>query len=128
MNDVINNTAEMQVNAPGDQNKGDLQTTADVKAFETSVRKLIARKGSVEKMHAPRSIIGLRDKLDEQMLGVQKHLEGLSELGLSDDPLEAFEGMSELKRWRDYLKKLGETRKLLVDRASTLIKEEEVGH
>jgi len=55
-------------------------------------------------------------------VNVQRHIESLKKLGISDDPLEAFEGISEQKRWSNHLKKLEENQQLLLDRVIVLNK------
>ena len=118
MNDVNHNT---QANVTHESTQ-DAPEVITPKALEKSAKKLIARKTSIKKMRDSRAIIRLRVKLDESMELIQNHLKELSELGLSEDPLEAFEGVSEQKRWKDYLEKLQGNRNLLLERVTSLIK------
>jgi len=121
MNDVTTQTAEMQPTTTDDQVQGDHQTL-DPETLEKTVKRLIARNSSIMKMHEPRAIIRLRKNLDEEKVNVQRHIESLKKLGISDDPLEAFEGISEQKRWSNHLKKLEENQQLLLDRVIVLNK------
>lgn len=120
-------TSTQTTNVTEELTKDALQITETEILDEKTVKKLIARKEGIKTMHDPRAIIRMRDKLDKQLKLAQAHLEGLSKLGRSGDPLEAFEGVSEQKRWKDYLKKLQDNRQLLLTRVSELIKEEEDG-
>ena len=124
MTDVTNTTP---TNVTEEPTKDASQITTTESLDEKTVKKLIARKEGIKTMHDPRAIIRMRDKLDKQIRLPQAPLEGLSKLGLSEDPLEAFEGVSEQKRWKDYLKKLQGNRQLLLERVSELIKEEDDG-
>ena len=118
MNDVNHNT---QANVTHESTQ-DAPEVITPKALEETAKKLIARKEGIKKMRDSRAIIRLRVKLDESMELIQNHLKELSELGLSEDPLEAFEGVSEQKRWKDYLEKLQGNRNLLLERVTSLIK------
>ena len=122
MNDVTIPTAEMQPPATDDQIQGDHQSLTP-EALETTVKRLIARKSSIEEMQEPRAIIKLRKKLDEGKVNVQQHIESLKKLGISEDPLEAFEGNSEQKRWKSHLKKLVKNQQLLLKRVIALNEE-----
>ena len=122
MNDVATQTAEMQPTTTDDQVQGDHQVL-DPETLEKTVKRLIARKSSIEEMQEPRAIIKLRKKLDEGKVSVQNHIESLKELGISEDPLEAFEGNSEQKRWKSHLKKLVKNQQLLLKRVIALNEE-----
>ena len=122
MNDVTIPTAEMQPPATDDQIQGDHQSLTP-EALETTVKRLIARKSSIEEMQEPRAIIKLRKKLDEGKVNVQQHIESLKKLGISEDPLEAFEGNSEKKRWKSHFENLEKNQKLLLKRVIVLNKE-----
>ena len=122
MNDVTIPTAEMQPPATDDQIQGDHQSLTP-EALETTVKRLIARKSSIEEIQEPRAIIKMRKKLDEGKVNVQQHIESLKKLGISEDPLEAFEGNSEKKRWKSHLENLEKNQKLLLKRVIVLNKE-----
>jgi hypothetical protein len=122
MNDVTTPTAEMQPTTTDDQIQGDHQKLTP-EALETTVKRLIARKSSIEEMQEPRAIIKLRKKLDEGKVNVQQHIESLKKLGISEDPLEAFEGNSEKKRWKSHFENLEKNQKLLLKRVIVLNKE-----
>jgi hypothetical protein len=122
MNDVTTATAEMQPTTTDDQVQGD-HLALDPKTLEKTVKRLIARKSSIENMQEPRAIIKLRKKLDEGKVSVQTHIESLKELGNSEDPLEAFEGISEKKRWESHLENLEKNQQLLLKRVIALNEE-----
>ena len=121
MNDVTTPTAEMQPTTTDDQAQGDHQVL-DPETLEKTVKRLIARKSSIDKMQQPRAIINLRKKLDVEKVNVQRHIESLKELGNSEDPLEAFEGISERVRWEGHLENLEENQQLLLKRVIVLNK------
>ena len=131
MNDVTTPTAEMQSTTTDDQVLEDHQTEDQkaqeevVKKLEESVKKLITRTASIKKMHEPRAIIRLRKSLDENTVLVKSHIESLKKLGVSDNPLDAFEGISEQRRWTNFLKKLNANKDELRKRVILLNKSDE---
>ena len=76
-------------------------------------------------MHEPRAIIRLRKSLDENTVLVKSHIESLKKLGVSDNPLDAFEGISEQRRWTNFLKKLNANKDELRKRVILLNKSDE---
>ncbi|MBT3421856.1 MAG: hypothetical protein HN431_03525, partial [Bacteroidetes bacterium] len=66
-----------------------------------------------------------RKSLDENTVLVKSHIESLKKLGISDNPLDAFEGISEQRRWTNFLKKLNANKDELRKRVIILNKSDE---